>query len=777
MIGRMLALAVILAGLWAATASAAELYVSPSGDDANPGTLEKPVATLPKAQELARAVAKPATVYLREGTYYLAAPLVFTADNSGTREAPVVWCGYQKEQPVISGGVRLKLDWKPYQKGIMQAQVPDDLVTDQLFVNGERQIMARYPNFNANERIFNGYAGDAFSPTRAARWADPRGGYMHAMHQAMWGGMHYRILGKDAQGKLRYEGGWQNNRPAGQHGAYRFVENIFEELDSPGEWFLNSTTHTLYFYPPTGLDLTKAVAEGVRLKHLIELRGTANHPVQYITFRGLTFRHAARTFMENKEPLLRTDWTTYRGGALFFTGTEDCTVQDCLLDQLGGNAVFVSNFNRRFTLRGSHIFKAGANGVAFVGDPQAVRSPLFNYGQRNQYARIDRTPGPKSANYPAECLVDDCLIHETGRVEKQTAPIEIDMAQDITVRHCSIYDVPRAGINIGDGCWGGHVIEDCDIFNTVLETGDHGSFNSWGRDRYWGLNGAPAGELSKLALLDAVQPNVLRNNRWRCDHGWDIDLDDGSSNYEIYNNLLLCGGLKLREGFHRHAYNNIVVNNSLHPHVWYRDSGDVVNHNIFMSAYRPAAMPGDLNKWGQEVDYNFFTTKEADRKAFASKGCDANSLSGDAMFVDPAGGDYRVKEGSPAMKLGFKNFAMDQFGVQKPELKVIAKEPSFGIGREATSRRDGRTRDWLGVKVKNIVGQGEISAYGTAGERGVLVVAIGDENPLAKAGLQKEDVILQVDGKATDSVQELLRIQKPARAKVWRKQMNVEIQF
>ena len=46
--------------------------------------------------------------------------------------------------------------------------------------------------------------------------------------------------------------------------------------------------------------------------------------------------------------------------------------------------------------------------------------------------------------------------------------------------------MPRAGINVGDGCWGGHVIEFCDIFDTVTETGDHGSFNSWGRDRFWG---------------------------------------------------------------------------------------------------------------------------------------------------------------------------------------------------------------------------------------------------------------------------------------------------
>lgn len=73
----------------------------------------------------------------------------------------------------------------------------------------------------------------------------------------------------------------------------------------------------------------------------------------------------------------------------------------------------------------------------------------------------------------------------TGSDEKQTSPVHISMSHKITVRHCSIYDVPRAGINISEGTFGGHLIEHCDVFNTVLETGDHGSFNSWGRDRYW----------------------------------------------------------------------------------------------------------------------------------------------------------------------------------------------------------------------------------------------------------------------------------------------------
>ncbi len=492
------------------------------------------------------------------------ATLVFTAEDSGTKDAPVVFQNYQGEKPVISGGVRLeKLDWQPYTNGIFQAQVPADLQTEEIFVNGERQILARYPNFDPKAQYFDGFTSGADIKQRAARWADPAGGYLHAMHPALWGDFTWLFTGKDTNGNLTKVGGWQNNRGGGINQGIQFVENIFEELDAPGEWFLNSKTHTLYFYPPAGLDLKNAVVEATRLRTLVEFRGDEEHPVKWITLRGLIFRQAARTVMDTKEPLLRTDWAIYRGGAIFFNGAEDCALEDSFIDQVGGNAVFVNNYNRRVTVRGTQIAKAGASGICFVGDPQAARSPLFNYGQVQQLDEIDRTPGPKSDNYPADCLVDDCLIHLTGRVEKQTAGVEIDLAQGITVRHCSIYDMPRSGINIGDGCWGGHVIEFCDIFDTVKETGDHGSFNSWGRDRYWRPNigevNAWVRQVPDLPKLDAVKPNVLANNRWRCDHGWDIDLDDGSSFYIITNNLCLHGGIKNREGFGRVVENNIMV--------------------------------------------------------------------------------------------------------------------------------------------------------------------------------------------------------------------------
>lgn len=770
------------------SASASDLFVSPHGNDAGSGSRDRPFLTLQAAQKAARNVkGGPVTIQLLPGTHYLTEPLVLTAEDSGTAAAPVIWRG-DEGKVIVSGGRRLDLKWEEYKRPIVQAKVPVGLITDQLFVNGRRQILARYPNFDPKIDIYNGYAADCISRERAANWSDPAGGFMHAMHQGQWGGFSYRILGKDDQNNVKYEGGWQGNRPSSPHAKLRFVENIFEELDAPGEWFLNSKTSTLYFYPPKDLDLARATIEVPRLKHLMEVHGTKEAPVRFVEFRGITFRHALRTFMETKEPLLRSDWTIYRGGAALFDGAEDCALQDCYFDQVGGNAVFVNNFNRRVAIKGCRIEEAGASGVVFVGDPAAVRNPLTNVGRGHKLADIDRTPGPRTDNYPADCQVSNCLISRIGRFEKQSAGVSIHMSARITINHCSIYDVPRAGINIGDGCWGGDIIEYCDVFDTVKETGDHGSFNSWGRDRYWGINGADLnaillGKDKDIPLLDCIEPNTLRNNRWRCDHGWDIDLDDGSSNYRIYNNLCLHGGLKNREGFNRLVENNIMVGNSFHPHVWYKNSGDVFRHNIVFTPYRPIGVP---TPWGEEVDYNLFHAagfkgSTAAKELQNASRRDEHSIRADALFINPEAGDFRVKANSPAIALGFKNFTMDDFGVQKPALKALARAP---FGRFEEAKKPGRSdaiHTWQGIKLRNIVGEGEMSVYGTPGETGILVLDLPKDHPFAKAGLQSNDVIIGVGAKSAPDFDEFDKEIQAAKAatvklKVLRKQNEMTIE-
>lgn len=756
--------------VWAqSVAKPLEIHVSPTGKDTNPGSGARPVATLAAAQRLTLSSLgkRPVEVLLHGGVYYLPETFKFTEQHSGTPRFPVVYSAAAGEHPILSGGLRLNLKWAPWRDGIFKAAIPHGLEIDQLFADGQRQPMARYPNYDPKALQFNGSSPDAISPARVARWSNPTGGYIHAMHEALWGDMHWRILGKKSDGTLEYEGGWQNNRPSPMHPDFRFVENIREELDSPGEWFHDRSEGVLYFLPPRGLDLTSASIEVVRLRHLIEFEGSSVRPVKSVILRGLTFRHAARTFMENREPILRSDWTVYRGGSVMLTGTEDVVLEDCDFDQVGGNAVFVNKYNRRTVIRRCLIRESGASGIAFFGDPDAVRNPLLNYGQTLEVAQLDKTPGPRSDEYPADCLVDDCLITRTGRVEKQTAPIAIDMARRITVSHCSIYDVPRAGINIGDGCWGGHRIQDCDVFETVLETGDHGSFNSWGRDRYWHPDvrrvDKQVSENPSLPYLDAVEATVLNHNRWRCDHGWDVDLDDGSSHFVICNNLFLNGGLKLREGYGRLVTNNIIVNNSLHPHVWFKEGGEVFTRNIVMGEYRPAVM--EIAKWGKLVDFNLFTTSDADRTRFAAQGCDEHSIVADPQFRDPSHADFSVSSTSPALKLGFVNFKMDDFGVRSPRLRAIARTPEIphvaGL-RSAGSAAQRAEITWADAHLRELEGL-EYSALGlSADQKGVLVSEASFGAALA-AGLRAKDLIVRINDQPVVGLEDFRKITSEAK--------------
>jgi len=335
---------------------------------------------------------------------------------------------------------------------------------------------------------------------------------------------------------------------------------------------------------------------------------------------------------------------------------------------LGGNAVVFSGHNRDHVVRDCQIRDVGASGVSFVGRPSAVRGPLFHYSEFTPLDQLDRTPGPKSEAYPKDCKVVDCLIEDIGRVEKQTAGVQISMAESITVAHCTIRRVPRAGINVSDGTWGGHLIEWNDVYDTVLETSDHGAFNSWGRDRFWYPNSKFMATVLKnnpgLHTLDARSTTEIRNNRFQCAHGWDIDLDDGSSNYHIHHNLCMQGGIKLREGFNRLVENNVTLHNTIHPHVWFEESQDVMRGNLLFDAYRVIRCPRPL---GKEADRNFIHTDDdsALRKLRILSGRDTGSAAGDAGFVDLEGGDFRLRADSRAKALGAGGAPLKGFGWRK----------------------------------------------------------------------------------------------------------------
>ena len=755
-----LCLILIPSGLFAQTGIS--IFVSPNGNDKATGSKAAPFATVERALKQVKTVRekssdKPITILLRKGTYYVEKPVVITSEEASKQQAPLTISAYNGERVILSGGEKLNLKWEPFHDGILKAKIAKGMSFDQLFINGRPQILARYPDYDKTVLPWHGYAADAFSPERLKKYKHPEGAYIHRMHSGLWGSYHFMIEKVDETGKPTMVGGYQMNRNNnGFDTKFNFIENVLEELNAPGEWYYDRTAGVLYYKPVQGVDMAKAAIEVPTIENILTLKGTREKPVCNVVVSGITFMHTLRTFMKTKEQLLRSDWAIYRQGALMIEGAEKVKIENCEFDSPGGNAIFINDYNRFVTISGNYIHGAGATGINLVGNPKAVRSPAFEYREFVPLAEMDTAVGPQTPDYPALCIITDNLIHDIGQIEKQSAGINLSMASEITISHNSIYDVPRAGINVCDGTWGGHDIGFNDVFNTVLETGDHGSFNSWGRDRYWLPD---RGEMDKLAaahpaliLADACKPTKLHDNRMRCDKGWDIDLDDGSSNYIIYNNLCLSGGLKLREGFNRKVYNNIMVNNSFHPHVWFKNSEDAFYNNIVTTTYKPIR----VQDWGKKVDNNLFPDAAALLEA-RTNGTDRNSAAGDPLFVNPSKGDFNVKNESPALHLGFKNFPMGAFGVVSPRLKAMAKQPEIpSLKMTSMSDNPDKSIDWRGAKLKKLRGLSEVSATGMSKEYGILIVSIGATSPLHKAGLLALDVILKVNGKETNTVKDFI---------------------
>jgi hypothetical protein len=362
---------------------------------------------------------------------------------------------------------------------------------------------------------------------------------------------------------------------------------------------------------------------------------------------------------------------------------ENITIQNCLFDQLGGNGIFISGYNRSEVIYNNVFNETGASCVLINGLRSSVRCPnsWSNAGTCN-----DRTPGPVdpiNGEFPEYITVSNNMMANIGIFEKMPAGIELSATQCDTLRHNTIHGSPRALINFNDGSWGGHIVEYNWLYDCLLETSDCGPFNAWGRDRNerWQSD-------TSATTLDAWKTTIVRNNRLEVKNGFGLDMDDQASNYLQYKNLCMGGGLKLQWNRYNTYVNNILVRSAETEitGVW-AGSNHYVTRNIFTSGqtywcnfFNGANIPNTIKANTKLIDSNCIASNGAVNteqgnvswSTWHAAGLDVHSVMGDPLFTDTAKvfrsdyaprGDYRVRAGSPALALGFRNFPMDSFGV------------------------------------------------------------------------------------------------------------------
>jgi hypothetical protein len=455
---RSLLVAGVLAVIWLCfgglDVSAAALYVAPDGDDANPGTKEKPFATIQRAQNTVRALKKNGlpndgvTVTLRDGTYFLEETLLFTPEDSGTKGRTITWTAAPGETAILSGGRQI-VGWKKGEKNLWTANLPEvkagKWTFRQLYVNGKRAVRARTPYF----RLGNVTGGADGQPLVyhvpkgiVKKWNHVR--EVEAVSLGRWAILRRPLEASDpVTGQATIAGPYKVPHPAllAQRGVACFFENALEELDEPGEWYLDRESGVLHYRPRAGEDMATAAVMAPMLERLVDIAGTDDTPVRELRFENLHFAHSHWPLPEQGYIGLQAghhtrgiDWSKPPwkpvDAAVILRAAEDCRFRSCVFSALGGSGLRFSDLCRRNAVTHSRFFDIAANAVMV--------------GRSGHPAKVVKT-----GRAAKDTRVTDNRISKCGTEFFGAVGIWAGITEGTRIEHNEIYDMPYTGISVG----------------------------------------------------------------------------------------------------------------------------------------------------------------------------------------------------------------------------------------------------------------------------------------------------------------------------------------
>ena len=239
-------------------------------------------------------------------------------------------------------------------------------------------------------------------------YANTENGIIQAWHPAHWATWMFEIgeYDPDKQTMKFLRGGYQGARGAGFAGEI-YVDNIFEELDMPSEWYFNKTTRMLYYYNnDTQNDPNKLQFEYTDLKVLLNYSNTKD-----ITLRGMTIRDSAKTFMDDHGMPSGGDWALQRTGAIYIENSERITIENNLFTRLDGIAISINRYTRNITVYKNEIVWNGATAISSWGDT------FINDSRVPHGMGYDGTKGTQ----PRFNNISYNFVHELGIWEKQSS--------------------------------------------------------------------------------------------------------------------------------------------------------------------------------------------------------------------------------------------------------------------------------------------------------------------------------------------------------------------
>jgi len=627
-----------------------------NGDDSNPGTLDKPFRTIQKARDTIRETnAKGITVYIRKGVYYLSKPLEFNQYDSGN-----TYRSYPGEKVIISGGKLLSTEeypWEIHQGNIYKCDVGEHEFRS-LWVDGKRAIRAREPDEDPGTDYLDYYISTKTPDASQAmgfsdgdineNWTNfnsvevqflreftsPRKPIAYCVNNAVW-----------------------FSKPVGSGFCYFYpgnrywVENVFEGLDEPGEWYLNTNTNELYYYPVDGKNPnTSTIIAGNLGYYASRLVGTLVHitNLENVTFQGLIFSHGDWYISSNgwsgfdseiNEADGSPSWIG-TGPAVFARPAINCLFVECAFVHIGGHAIHMYGYNNNISRCVFSDIGASAIHISAGSTGTSGYSPTYNI------------------------TIADNMINNYGVVFPAGKGIVVGRAHDILVTHNSVSDGGNMGIQMGGGGTTDLQYNNTVTYNDVSNVCNllHDASGIYGG----GTQTNSIFSYNKVHDIKTARSPIYDDSGG---YGKGLYLDESCDNIVVEKNWVY----RVPWGMLFHLTENNILRNNVFADitgfnfVWFSGSNDQVTQNIYYNTreitylYKSPVGLLDYNLF-YNIDNSFQTTWDAKIDNIQAQGFELHSMEQDPLFVDFQNDNFNLRANSPAFALGFEDFDMSNVG-------------------------------------------------------------------------------------------------------------------
>jgi len=402
-------------------------YVAPDGNDTNPGTIDRPLATLAGARDKVRNGKGDVTVYFRDGYYHFSEPVRLGPEDSGSADRNISYAAHPGETPVFTSGVAVT-DWSKIEKDDPFYKALPPNARDRCYVADVPEVIMRDPKKRGMFRILIDRQNDwlergmysiagKIRTSEESEWTGSVEAAIYlppAMKKFSEVAVDLNDLAMPARGMEMYS--WLSDWNIGlapiesiesiedgcrvhtsvaasyimAGGARRYHENIEfidsailncpEGIDAPGKWAVNPETGQVYLWPFENTNLESDIYAPT-LNELVSVHGDIPegsaawlsddpvNPTQYITFDGITFTECDFLHWDDTDPLVQHGWATCdKDNALLrFRGVENCTVRNCTFTKSGGVGVRFDLYAQHNTVENCTLTRLGMEAVQFGG--------------------------------------------------------------------------------------------------------------------------------------------------------------------------------------------------------------------------------------------------------------------------------------------------------------------------------------------------------------------------------------------------------------------------